>query len=1167
MKNIIKHIVLAVIVLSFSWILEVNAWTTTQDFPSVKLRHWYTYNFYDVVNAQSKYIYVSDYNWSTFSERNGDYNGWSNPLFGFTDSFLARNKQVNPYTSEKAFESKSWYSINYHPLVRKSDNLFIKYQMQYYTWEWTQRSAVKTHVENQPYEITWCGDGIRDNYVDQYSWNTISETCDPADPNRVGWGTGGCSNACQPVIAQPVCNSLSYITTQNPITIGVDNTTKTVSCDASNASSIRIDCGNWIIQNFTGDNSLNQIVSASCNYTTAWTYTPTCYVDDTITNFSCQGSLTVLDNGPVIEIIKSDFNPNDKDWVMELNDSQTVLLWEKAVFKITVNNIGWEDLKDVVITDIIEPNCSRTAAETLALYTGSVFAVWDSFTYTCEKLNTQASYTNTADVTGIGVTSNTTVNDTDPTEVIVANVWDFDLALVKTVDTVAPYNIGDIVTYNIAVVNQWNTAWTNIEITDYIPANMELVDWVVDWWSIMWTDRKVVNIIPSVPANATHDATVNIKIKLRILAWATWTIINYSEISSDSGLDCDSTPDNIIDNNSTFNPVWETTGLIDDNIWSACNSGWDEDDHDPAYISISTWGGWWWGGGSGSSPACYNIDSTSTNQFTCTVNRTTFTSWTVWIDCDRDWVYEQVATEWNGLERDSNGRYVATFICSSTDSDWNPITVNPICAVQRWTVLANQSDWYYTVNQCKYIADNICWDWVVQNPNSQWINEQCDGWINCNSDCTLKTTKTTSNCSNSIDYYNKHLSECSTTTRPSGWEIWIYPIWNTLIGWNSVFEFDGSKNKVTNNGADYSYVKIVNIWDEPFNLSEDKFCLYDKFDIVDNNSELIKINGSTTSKQLCEENVIGWLFPGETYYFRKDASPIIWNPDGISVDKDHETTTLVATLAGYDWAYFAAKMNVTVAKPSIANQGGWTTYVADSKEISNINEIAKTVEENNSELGRNVNTNQSNFVATVLGSGSNLSEVDTITDSILIEEAKKESTDLEEEVISIVEESTNTRNSWDINSFDSYNWIDNVYFVKDTNITIPATSFSERKTYIIENGDLIIEWNIESTKNIAFIVKNGDIIIKDNVTKIDWTYVNIWWKIKSENTSNELTVNGSLYGDLSELTSNRTHISMDDEGNINVWTIISFGSNVLNKPAPLVGQFIGEYMDSKKVAQ
>jgi len=100
-------------------------------------------------------------------------------------------------------------------------------------------------------------------------------------------------------------------------------------------------------------------------------------------------------------IDKTDANGDDRDG--GASDTQTVLKNNKAVFRITVTNNGNENLKNVVITDIKAPSCNRTSAQTAALYTGSTFAIGDSFTYTCEKDNTTENYTNTASVTAIGV--------------------------------------------------------------------------------------------------------------------------------------------------------------------------------------------------------------------------------------------------------------------------------------------------------------------------------------------------------------------------------------------------------------------------------------------------------------------------------------------------------------------------------------------------------------------------------------------------------------------------------------------------------------------------------------------------------------------------------------------------------------------------------------------
>jgi len=125
--------------------------------------------------------------------------------------------------------------------------------------------------------------------------------------------------------------------------------------------------------------------------------------------------------------------------------------------------------------------------------------------------------------------------------------------------------------------------------------------------------------------------------------------------------------------------------------------------------------------------------------------------------------------------------------------------------------------------------------------------------------------------------------------------------------------------------------------------------------------------------------------------------------------------------------------------------------------------------------------------------------------------------------------------------FAPYKGLSNV-FAKEGSISIASASDYAlggdiSKTFIIENGDLTITADIASNKNIAFIVKDGDIIIESDVENITGTYISISGEIRTkeistnvyEQTTNKLTVNGSLYGDLTNLTANRTHISMDSD--------------------------------------
>lgn len=64
----------------------------------------------------------------------------------------------------------------------------------------------------------------------------------------------------------------------------------------------------------------------------------------------------------------------------------------------------------------------------------------------------------------------------------------------------------------------------------------------------------------------------------------------------------------------------------------------------------------------------------------------------------------------------------------------------------------------------------------------------------------------------------------------------------------------------------------------------------------------------------------------------------------------------------------------------------------------------------------------------------------------------------------------------------------------------------------------------------------------------------------------QLRVNGAIYANIDNLVDNRYYIGEKD-GVLSVGTIVSFGSQLLRKPAPLLSQFVSEYLSSQKVAK
>lgn len=277
---------------------------------------------------------------------------------------------------------------------------------------------------------------------------------------------------------------------------------------------------------------------------------------------------------PQIRVDKTDENPNDLD--ANEDDSQTVNFGDAAVFKITVTNTGTEDLKQVTLDDPRAASCDRSISQTNTLISqignrDTVFNIGESFTYICERGNSESNYVNTISVSGVGVESGRTVNDSDPTNVFVLpQPSTYDLALRKTLSstTPGPFVPGDTVSFDIRVFNQGDVVANNIEVTDYIPTGLTLND---SAWNL--SGDSATRVISSISVGSS----VNLTITFTIDAGVSGSIVNFAEISRDDGDDCDSTPDNNDANDGT---------PVDNSIGTGCNPGGDEDDHDPETIVV-----------------------------------------------------------------------------------------------------------------------------------------------------------------------------------------------------------------------------------------------------------------------------------------------------------------------------------------------------------------------------------------------------------------------------------------------------------------------------------------------------------------------------------------------------------------------------------------------------
>ena len=111
---------------------------------------------------------------------------------------------------------------------------------------------------------------------------------------------------------------------------------------------------------------------------------------------------------------------------------------------------------------------------------------------------------------------------------ITINTPVFDLALRKTVTGAATSFVpGDVIPFAIRVFNQGSVDATNVEVTDYIPAGLELAD--TNWTA---SGNNAVRTI----ANLSASQSVTLGLNLRVTSDATaGNTTNFAEISSAEG--------------------------------------------------------------------------------------------------------------------------------------------------------------------------------------------------------------------------------------------------------------------------------------------------------------------------------------------------------------------------------------------------------------------------------------------------------------------------------------------------------------------------------------------------------------------------------------------------------------------------------------------------------
>ncbi|MDD2870560.1 MAG: hypothetical protein PHS49_01090 [Candidatus Gracilibacteria bacterium] len=438
-------------------------------------------------------------------------------------------------------------------------------------------------------------------------------------------------------------------------------------------------------------------------------------------------------------------------------------------------------------------------------------------------------------------------------------------------------------------------------------------------------------------------------------------------------------------------------------------------------------------------------------------------------------------------------------------------------------------------------SKNYCGDGRVQRPNDDQQYEECDfgnetDWLYCNRDCTYTN--------NTIPGHCQDNGSCEITI-PNGGAMIFGPKDNVIIG--------AGMNPYTAHGLSRPFIRNESDYDLYF----DQICVVKK-----TGSTLI---GATDCREA------GIIHAGQTKYY-----PTTPDFRGANVTTgNYGDNTIITTIkhkgVRYDNAYFISILDVRVAKSSVATTGGGTSYLGNTTSVGNISDVAK-----NGQLNPDKNKN---FVGVGVSGGDISSYSNDVTDSGSVDTISKLGDKYSQSIKQVSDtEGTAIGDTKLLSDFESYNGIENVSILKNKNFIVESGTFTNVKgsrTYIIENGNLKINANIVYPDNIAFVVKGGNIQVYKDVTQMDGTYVTIakdgvggkFQAIGGTTFENKLNVNGSLYGNINNLIANRTYVKQNSSNQIDVGTIVSFGSKLFRKPAPLISTFINEYLQSEKISK
>ncbi len=166
------------------------------------------------------------------------------------------------------------------------------------------------------------------------------------------------------------------------------------------------------------------------------------------------------------------------------------------------------------------------------------------------------------------------MTDEDDSDPETLTLQGFDLALIKQLaDGQTPIvAAGDEVTFTITIYNQGTEQVQNVELIDYLPTGMSLND---QDWNAQGNTATI-----TIPGPIAPDTSANVDITV-VVSGEAGTLTNIAEIMDFEDEFGNHPPDQ--DSNPNANP--QDDGPVSDDVTDSSNN--DEDDHDPATVTIS----------------------------------------------------------------------------------------------------------------------------------------------------------------------------------------------------------------------------------------------------------------------------------------------------------------------------------------------------------------------------------------------------------------------------------------------------------------------------------------------------------------------------------------------------------------------------------------------------